>query len=84
MLLHNAGLAPDVPPKFIKTKEIAMNWIYSCKLDAPVGSRFVYSDISFILLGEIIERVSGATLDKNVKANLERLGVSNTYYLPSD
>ena len=70
LLLHNAGLAPDVPPSFIKTKEMAMDWIYNCKLDAPIGSQFVYSDISFILLGEIVERVSGTTLNENVKANL--------------
>ena len=56
--------------QIIKTKEMAMDWIYNCKLDAPIGSQFVYSDISFILLGEIVERVSGITLNENVKANL--------------
>ena len=30
LLLHNAGLAPDVPPKFIASKQMAMRWIYDC------------------------------------------------------
>ena len=30
----------------------------------PPGSKFSYSDINFIMLGALVERVSGETLDE--------------------
>src|SRR5258708_37241176 len=32
--------------------------------DDPPGSKFSYSDVNFIVLGELVERVSGQTLDE--------------------
>jgi len=51
LLLHNAGLLPDYPSPLPKTKEQVMTWTYNCNLDYPIGQKFVYSDLSFILLG---------------------------------
>lgn len=51
LLLHNAGLLPDYPGTLPATKEEVMQWVYMCKLDYPIGTKFVYSDLSFILLG---------------------------------
>jgi serine-type D-Ala-D-Ala carboxypeptidase len=53
LLLHNAGLLPDYVgfPKLPQNKEIFMKWLYNCSLDYPIGSKMVYSDLSFILLG---------------------------------
>ena len=59
-----------------------MDFIYNCKLDYPIGNKFVYSDLSFILLGEIAERKMGATLDDYVRVNLNRLEIYNTSFLP--
>ena len=39
-----------------------MDYIYNCKLDYPIATKFIYSDLSFILLGEIAERRMGAPL----------------------
>jgi CubicO group peptidase (beta-lactamase class C family) len=50
-----------------------MDFLYSCKLDYPIGTKFVYSDLSFILLAEIAERRMGAPLDDFVRINLNRL-----------
>ena len=51
LLLHNAGLLPDYPGTLPKSKKEVMQWTYNCSLDYPIGSKFVYSDLSFILLG---------------------------------
>jgi len=40
-----------------------MTWTYNCTLNYPIGTKMVYSDLSFILLGEICERVIGKNLD---------------------
>lgn len=63
LLLHNAGLAPDYPGNRPDNKPQVMDYIYNCKLDYPVGTKYVYSDLSFILLGEIAERVLKKPLD---------------------
>ena len=48
------------------------------------GQRFHYSDIGFILVGAIIEKLTGQTLDAYVPANVfAPLGMSDTRYLPA-
>ena len=51
LLLHNAGLLPDYPSPLHNTKDEVMKWTYNCTLDYPIGTKMVYSDLSFILLG---------------------------------
>ncbi|HWF86309.1 MAG TPA: exo-beta-N-acetylmuramidase NamZ domain-containing protein, partial [Vicinamibacterales bacterium] len=47
------------------------------------GERFVYSDINFFLLGDIVERVSGERLDRYAAAHVfGRLGMTDTMFLP--
>lgn len=53
--------------------------------DAPLGvkGKYVYSDIDFILLGKIIEAVSGMPLDEYVHQTFyEPLGMSTTGFKP--
>ena len=40
-----------------------MQWTYNCSLNYPIATKYVYSDLSFILLGEISERLSGKSLE---------------------
>ena len=60
-----------------------MNYIYNCSLQSPIGTKFVYSDIGFIILGEIASRVIGGPLEDYVKLILESFDIYNTSYLPS-
>src|SRR5262249_55903852 len=47
------------------------------------GTRFVYSDVGFIVAGEIVRRVSGKRLDEFARENIfEPLGMSHTTFLP--
>ena len=51
--------------------------------DEPPGQRFVYSDINFFLLGDIVRRVSGLTLDRFAKQEIfDPLGMKDTMFLP--
>jgi uncharacterized protein YbbC (DUF1343 family)/CubicO group peptidase (beta-lactamase class C family) len=48
------------------------------------GTKFLYSDINFILLGEIVRRVSGMPLNQFAEAEIYRpLKMVDTGYLPS-
>lgn len=48
------------------------------------GELFHYSDINFILVGTIIERITGQPLDRYVQDNVfAPLGLSETHYLPA-
>jgi serine-type D-Ala-D-Ala carboxypeptidase len=51
-------------------KKILLNWILQEKLISAPGTDFVYSDLGFILLGFIIEKISGKSLDEYVKEKI--------------
>lgn len=60
-----------------------MKYIYNCELDYPIGSMYNYSDLGFILLAEIAERVIGGPLDDYSKLLLDQIGLKNTTFLPN-
>lgn len=52
---------------------------------AVSSSKYVYSDIDFIILGKIVESVSGVTLDEYVMANFYTpMGLKNIGFKPLD
>lgn len=51
----------------------------------PPGTRFVYSDINYILLAEIIRRTTGMSVDQFATSRIfEPLGMADTSFMPSD
>jgi uncharacterized protein YbbC (DUF1343 family) len=84
LFTHFSGLKPDVP--------LALPWsgyetgIRLACTDAPAGppgARFVYSDINFVLLGELVHRLSGQMLNDFARENIfQPLGMKNTTFLP--
>jgi CubicO group peptidase (beta-lactamase class C family) len=53
-------------------------------LESDPGNGFRYSDINFILLGALIEKVTGEDLDVYVQRRVfEPLGMADTHYLPA-
>ncbi|MBK9216399.1 MAG: DUF1343 domain-containing protein [Chloracidobacterium sp.] len=65
LLTHISGYAPDFDlSKKWTGREGMLAALKNEKLKSPPGTRFVYSDIGFIVLGEIVERVSGQALDR--------------------
>ena len=76
LMTHYSGLPPDLPLKPAWTGyDTAMQMIVASKLDAPPGTRFIYSDINFETLGEIVRRVSGETAGRLLRgAHLRAAG----------
>jgi len=86
LLTHQSGLIADNPlADYANGAEEALKKIYALKLQAPLGTRFIYSDVNFILLGEIVRRVSGRPLDEFSRENIFKpLGMRDTGYLPPE
>ncbi|AEH45164.1 beta-lactamase [Thermodesulfatator indicus DSM 15286] len=84
LLSHSAGL-PAHRPYFVKLityppekrKDLVITWILKEPLAYPVGKKHIYSDLGFILLGGIIEIVSGKTLEEFFEDTLKMLGLSS-------
>jgi uncharacterized protein YbbC (DUF1343 family) len=86
LLTHTSGLIADNPlSDYNDGPELAMQRIYELKLTAPTGSRFIYSDVNFILLGELVRRISGQPLDQFARDNIfNPLEMKETGFLPSE
>ena len=83
LLTHVSGLRPDVDlhpwTGYGAAIELAQDEVPT---SAP-GEAFVYSDINFFLLGDIVKRITGQTLDAYLKARVfEPLGMTETGFLP--
>ena len=82
---HFSGLRPDLdlqPPWH--GYETGIRKALIDKPANPPETKFVYSDINFILLGEIVHRLSGVPENEYVKRILfDPLGMKETGYLPS-
>jgi len=49
----------------------------------PIGTRYVYSDLGYLLLGALVEHVSGERLDRFAAARIfTPLGMTDTGYVP--
>jgi uncharacterized protein YbbC (DUF1343 family) len=84
LMTHFSGLRPDL--------DLEPRWsgyetgIHRALIDKPAGPpalHFVYSDINFELLGEIVHRLSGKMLDVYAHENIfEPLGMHETMFKP--
>jgi len=86
LLTHTSGLRPDLEleVEFHGADEAIRRAIEEVPT-APPGERFVYSDINFFLLGDIVRRVSGERLDRYAKAQIfDPLGMNETSFLPPE
>jgi uncharacterized protein YbbC (DUF1343 family)/CubicO group peptidase (beta-lactamase class C family) len=84
LLTHMTGFAPDfdLRDRWSGYDE-AMKRLYREPLRNPPGTRFVYSDINYIALGEVVHRVSGMTLDEFARRNIfAPLGMRETGFNP--
>ncbi|HEY0051314.1 MAG TPA: serine hydrolase [Pyrinomonadaceae bacterium] len=79
LLTHVSGYAPDfdLREKW-ETSEGMRQALYKEKLRSAPGTRFVYSDIGFIVLGEIIERIGCQDyFDCSQKSNIDPAPLNN-------
>lgn len=86
LLLHNSGLPPfRVYVDSLKTEEEIIQAIKNEPLVNEPGEKYVYSDLGFILLGEIVEQITGSSLDKYVrKTFFYPMGMGSTFFNPKN
>jgi uncharacterized protein YbbC (DUF1343 family) len=86
LLTHFSGLRGDLdlePPW--SGYETGIRKALADKPLAPPGAGFIYSDINFELLGEIVRRLSGKPLDEFAREQIfEPLGMKDTMFRPPE
>lgn len=85
LLTHVSGYAPDFDLKERWTGyDEAIKRLIKEPLRNPPGTRFTYSDIGFITLGEVVARVSGMPLDQFAQKNIfTPLHMTSTSFRPN-
>jgi uncharacterized protein YbbC (DUF1343 family)/CubicO group peptidase (beta-lactamase class C family) len=85
LMTHVSGLRPDVDlGDMWSGSDTAINLAIEEVPAFPPGERFVYSDINYVLLGDIVRRVSGRPLNEFARERIfEPLGMKDTTFLPS-
>ena len=85
LLTHRAGYAPDFDLKERWTGyDEAIKRLIKEPLRNRPGARFVYSDIGYIALGEVVHRASGMMLDEFARRNIFLpLGMHDTGFRPT-
>jgi CubicO group peptidase (beta-lactamase class C family) len=83
LLLHNSGLTAWTPfYQLYSTPEEVRNAIYTCSKEYQTGTQTIYSDYNAVLLGDIVEKITGQKLDKYCKENIfNPLGMTDTDFL---
>jgi CubicO group peptidase (beta-lactamase class C family) len=84
LLTHSSGMPAWRPLyKEAASPAAAIALVYSTPLDTLPGVRMVYSDLGAMLLGKIVERVSGQPLDAYLHRHVfAPLGMSSTMFRP--
>jgi SSS family transporter len=88
LLTHYSGLPPDISLKdpwglAAPDKAEGIRRAMQSPLENPPGTKFVYSDINFITLGALVEKLSGLPLNKYAREHIfEPLKMFQTSYLP--
>jgi len=85
LMTHFSGLRPDldIDPAW-SGYDTGIRMALIDKPTGPPGQSFVYSDINFELLGEIVRRVSGKALDQFAREEIfAPLGMMETTFKPA-
>src|SRR5882762_3089100 len=85
LLTHTSGLPPFKEYwRTSKNKQDTLTKIFAEPLDYEPGTKEVYSDLGIILMAEIIERLTGRTLDDLANSYIfSLLGMQDTMYRPA-
>src|SRR5206468_8779190 len=86
LLTHTSGLRPDLDLEMeFSGADEAIRRASDETPAAPPDEKFVYSDINFFLLGEIVGRISGERLDRYARMHIfDPLAMSSTSFLPPE
>ena len=86
LLTHTSGFRPDPPTPLYEIKgsrKDRLDYVLQLPLEHPPGTHYVYSDINFITLGALIEKLSGEREDMFIRKHLTGpLHMTDTMYDP--
>jgi CubicO group peptidase (beta-lactamase class C family) len=83
LLAHTSGLPADVDVLRRPDRDSRVAALVATPLATPPGTRFVYSDVGFVVLGVLAERVTGRRLDELVRSAITGpLGLRDTLFNP--
>ena len=84
LMTHYSGLPPDLDLSYPWSGyDTAMKMIVDTSPILPPGTRFLYSDINYETLGELVRRISGEPLNVYCERHIFKpLGMKDTMFLP--
>jgi len=84
LLVHYSGLPEDLElRKRWEGKETGYHTSFEVAPERSPGAEFLYSDIDFVVLGALVERLSGESLDEYAAKHIfGPLGMKETRFLP--
>ncbi|MCC6510147.1 MAG: DUF1343 domain-containing protein [Pirellulaceae bacterium] len=84
LLTHSGGLIPDnALSDYQSGEEEAWRRLMKMDIKSTPGSKFVYSDVSFQLLGKVVETISGQSLKEfSSQRVFKPLGMRDSGYVP--
>lgn len=84
LLTHHSGLPADLDlSRPWSGYDTAMTMILAARPRMPPGAAYLYSDINFEILGEIVRRVSGSPLDRYCHDHIfAPLGMKDSFFRP--
>lgn len=85
LLTHSSGLPADISrASTLKNREEVLDRIYAMDLIYKKNEHIVYSDVGFILLGLVIEKITDMDLDQYAKKVIfDPLDMKDTSYHPN-
>ena len=86
LLIHTSGLIPDNSLKdYGEGAEKAIARVLALKPQSPPGERFAYSDMNYVVLGELVNKLSGQRVYECAREHIfQPLGMQETTYLPGE
>ena len=86
LLVHRSGLIPDnALADYLDSPLKAKERLLALKPVAPLGAKFMYSDVNFMILGEVVAKVAGVPLNEFARDQLfAPLEMTDTTYLPPE
>jgi uncharacterized protein YbbC (DUF1343 family)/CubicO group peptidase (beta-lactamase class C family) len=84
LLLHTSGLQSDnAVVEYTRGREEAIHRIEALPLESDPGTKFNYSDLGYIVLGALVEKLSGDPLDAFAKKHFyDPMGMADTGFSP--
>lgn len=84
LLSHTSGLPATLPlDRLPGDREEKLALVFTSKPVVKPGSKMIYSDIGYIVLGELVRKISGISLADYLRTNIfEPLGMNATLYTP--